>query len=151
MKKLIAIIAVFISLSASSQVVASLTMTGEDWAWCIGRNLNTIRYDSASRSEFRKMRTQILATPLTNGWATNITVTNIPEWVVMAFYRSVKTGSAGEIAHRYSAITTAIQSKAQLTTQINDFNSKIYNTDPAENSDFERTRNAGKQEVFDTE
>lgn len=141
MKKLIAIIAVFISLSVSAQTVASVTLQSQDWAYLIGKNISSVYADSTSASEFRKIRDQIrTANPAS--WTTNVVITDVPEWVVMAFYRTVKTANAGEIVSRYTAITTQIESKAQLSTQIATFNATIAN-------DFTRARSAGKTIVMD--
>jgi hypothetical protein len=148
MKKIIAILLVVVSLNASAQPI-SLTLPGKDWAWLIGKNKNSIISDSASAAEFRSIRNQIQAIVPAPGYETNITINNLPEWVVMAFYRTVKTSNGGEIDNRYTTITTAIQAKTQLTTQITAFNNRLRNTDPGIDSDYERAVNDGKTMVFD--
>jgi hypothetical protein len=128
------------ALSARSQTV-SLTFQGQDWAWLIGKNVNAINSDSASATEFRKIRDAI-RTANPQSWTTNVTVNNVPEWVAMAFYRTAKTANAGEIAARYSAITSQIESKASLATQIATFNTILSN-------DYDRVRTIGKTIVMD--
>jgi hypothetical protein len=119
----------------------SYTFQSQEWAWLIGKNVNAINTDSTAATEFRKIRDQIrTANPAT--WTTNVTVTNVPDWVGMAFYRTVKTANAGEIAARYSAITTQIEGKASLATDIATFNLKL-------TSDYERVRAIGKTIVMD--
>lgn len=140
MKTLIAIFLI-ISISAHSQNVATLTLQAQDWAWLIGKNVHSINTDSASASEFRKIRDQVrTANPAS--FTTNVTLTNVPEWVVMAFYRTVKTSNAGEIVGRYTAITGAIEAKAQLISQITAFNTSL-------TADFERAKNTGKSILMD--
>lgn len=140
MKTIIISVLILASLSARSQTV-SLTLQGQDWAWLIGKNVNAINTDSTSATEFRKIRDQIrTANPQT--WTTNVTVTNVPEWVAMAFYRTVKTANAGEIATRYSAITSQIEGKPSLSTQIGLFNANL-------SSDYDRVRNIGKSITMD--
>jgi PKD repeat protein len=142
MKKVIFIaLAVVLFNSASSQVVASLTFQAQDWAWLIGKNVNSIHVDSASATEFRKIRDQIRAINPAS-YTVNVTVNNVPEWVTMAFYRTVKTGNAGEIVSRYTAITTQIEGKAQLAAQIQSFNARL-------TEDFEATRDIGRTIVMD--
>lgn len=141
MKKIIAILLVVVSLNAKSQTVATVTLQAQDWAWLIGKNANSIVNDSTSNTEYRKIRDQIrTANPAS--WTTNVAITNIPEWVVMAFYRTVKTSNAGEIVSRYTAITTQIESKAQLSAQITAFNERIA-------ADFVRVRDLGKYITMD--
>lgn len=132
---------VTLSLSKGEAQTVNLTFQGQDWAWLIGKNINRINIDSASATEFRKIRDAIrTANPAS--WTTNVTVNNVPEAVAMAFYKTVKTASAGEIAARYTAITTQIESKPSLTTLINLYNAVL-------SADFDNTRNAGKTIVMD--
>jgi len=141
MKKIIFSLLILATVSAKSQTVATITFQAGDWAWLIGKNINAINTDSTSATEFRKIRDQIrTANPAS--WTTNVAVTNVPEWVIMAFYRTVKTGNAGEIASRYTAITSAIEAKTQLSSQIATFNSVI-------SADYDRVRNIGKTIVMD--
>jgi hypothetical protein len=143
MKKLIFSLLILASVSVKAQ--NSYTFSGENWAWLVGKNLNAINTDSASAKEFRNIRDQIrTANPAT--WVTNVTVTNIPDWVGMAFYRTVKTANAGEVASRYAAITSQIEGKASLATAIAVFNLKLTGTDA---SDYERVRAVGKYILMD--
>lgn len=134
MKKIIAGILILVSIKASAQ--NSYTFQAGDWAWLIGKNVHTINTDSTAATEFRKIRDQIRTAnpPL---WTTNVTVNTVPDWVGMAFYRTVKTANAGEIAARYSAITTQIEGKASLASQITAFNAVM-------TADYERVRATGK-------
>jgi hypothetical protein len=148
MKTIIISLLILVSISAKAQTVSSLTLQAQDWAWLIGKNVSSVNSDSTAATEFRKIRDQIrTANPAS--YTVNVTITNIPEWVVMAFYRTVKMAYAGEIAARYAAITTAIEAKTQLAAQIASFNLRQTNTDPARPGDFERARNLGKTIVMD--
>lgn len=139
MKNLFAIILILVSINSGAQ--NSYTFQSQDWAWLIGKNINSINSDSTSASEFRKIRDAIrTANPA--AWTTNVTVTNIPDWVGIAFYRTVKTSGAGEIAARYTAITTQIEGKASLATQIATYNTRI-------TADFDRVKLIGKTIVMD--
>lgn len=148
MKKTLLLFFVLVSIGAGAQ--NSYTFQAQDWAWLIGKNITSIYADSTSATEFRKIRDQIrAANPAT--WTTNVIVTNVPDWVGMAFYRTVKTANAGEIAARYTAITTQIEGKASLASQIAAFNLITSSTIADDNvvSDYERIRNAGKTITMD--
>jgi hypothetical protein len=144
MKKVLVAILLFVAHSLSAQTV-NITLPAQDFAWLIGKNAPYIVNDSASNTEYRKIREQIrTANPA--AWATVITVNNIPEWVAMAFYRTVKLSNAGEIAARFSAITTQIESKPSLAAAIASFNARLVGTPT---SDYERYRDIGKHIVMD--
>jgi hypothetical protein len=139
MKKKFFAILFFVSIGATAQ--NSYTFQAQDWAYLIGKNANSIINDSTSNTEYRKIRDQIrTANPAS--WTTNVTVTGVPDWVGLAFYRTIKTSSAGEIATRYTAITSQIEGKASLATEIAAFNARIL-------ADFERSRDLGKYITMD--
>jgi hypothetical protein len=141
MKRIFFSLLAFFVLVISAKAQNSYTFQSQDWAYLIGKSINSINSDSASATEFRKIRDAIrTANPAS--WTTNVTVSNIPDWVGLAFYRTVKTAGAGEIAARYTAITTQIEGKASLTTTIATYNLRI-------TADFDRTRNAGKTITID--
>jgi hypothetical protein len=134
MKKIFFSLLILISLGAGAQ--NSYTFQAQDWAWLIGKNVHAINTDSTAATEFRKIRDAIrTANPAS--WTTNVTVNTVPDWVGMAFYKTVKTASAGEIAARYTAITSQIEGKASLASQIATFNAVLL-------ADFNRSRDIGK-------
>jgi hypothetical protein len=145
MKKIIFSLLILASVTVKAQTVATINFQAQDLAYLIGKNERNINLDSTTSTEFRKIRDQIRAANPAS-WTTNVILTNVPEWMVMAFYRTVKTANAGEIAARYTAITTTIEAKTQLSTQIATFNQKLSGTPT---SDYERTRDAGKYIVMD--
>jgi hypothetical protein len=147
MKKYFLIILILAAFKGEAQT-NSYTFQAQDWAWLIGKNEHAINADSTTSTEYRKIRDQIrTANPAS--WTTNVTVNAVPDFIGIALYRTVKTGNAGEIAARYTAITTQIEGKASLATQISAFNLKLTNTDPLNPGDFERARNTGKRITMD--
>lgn len=139
MKKILFSFLVLTAINSDAQ--NSYTFQSQDWAWLIGKNVHAINTDSTAATEFRKIRDAIrAANPAT--WTTNVTVNSVPDWVGMAFYRTVKTANAGEIAARYTAITTQIEGKASLASQIAAFNAVLL-------ADFNRARDIGKYITMD--
>ena len=147
MKKTILVLtAIFTALIINAQnidtvLVRNLQFQAQDWAWLVGKNESSIYRDSASAREFRRIRDRIRTAnpPL---WTTNVTIDSIPGWVVLSFYKTTKTGNAGEIVSRYTAITSAIESKANMTFLITPYNDNLLN-------DFNRARDKGKSMVMD--
>jgi len=93
--------------------VRNLTLTGEQYAYLIGKNASSINDDTATIQAYNKIITKILATPnLTT--ASVITVDSIPGRIVMGWYRTVKTSNSGEVAPLYTGISNSISGKTQL-------------------------------------
>lgn len=121
-------------------LVRNLQMQSQDWAWIIG-NVPDIVADSATAYHYRRIRDRIrTANPA--AWTTNVTVDSIPGKIALWMYVTTKTSHAGEIAARYTAITAALESKTNLTSFINSFNTRLSN-------EFDLKRNRGKSIVMD--
>lgn len=147
MKKIISlvstmlIVAVMNGQTIDTVLVRNLQLQAQDWAWLIGKNVTAINNDSASASEFRRLRDRIRsANPA--AWTTNVTVDSIPGWVVLAFYKTVKSANAGEIVSRYTAITGAIEGKQNMASFITIYNGALL-------TDFNRYRDLGKHVTMD--
>lgn len=146
MKKIIFSLLILISISATGQnidtvLVRNLQLQAQDWAWLVGKLSPAINSDSASAKEFRRIRDRIrTANPA--AWTTNVTIDSIPGFAVLAFYRVVKLSRAGEIAPRYAAITSVIESKSNMTFFIAPINTAVL-------TDFNTARDLGKHIVMD--
>lgn len=142
MKKTIVLVLILGSLTASAQNIDTVlirtgfTMQAQDWAWLVGTYANQINADSATAANFRRIRTKIQALN-PPAWTTNVGIDSIPGNIAMAFYRAAKSANAGEIANRYTAITTAINGKAAMVS----FTSAY---DAVMDADFNRKRDLGK-------
>lgn len=122
-------------------MVRNLSLQAQDWAWLVGANATQINYDSASSATFRRIRDKIrTANPAS--WTVSVTIDSLPGKYVLAFYRQVKTGNSGEIASRYSAITTAISAKTNLSPWINAFDQAVLD-------DYNRRREVGRYIIMD--
>ncbi len=75
-------------------------------------------------------------------WTTNVTIDSIPGRVVVEFYQIVKQLPAGEIATRYTAITSAISAKINVAYWIGF-------TDAAASNGFTGKRDRGKNLLID--
>lgn len=140
MKKIIAIIAVFISFSANAQTI-SITLQSFDIGWLIGKNITTIRgTDSASKKALRNIRDQIIAINPTSR-TQSITLNNVPVKVGEVFYQTI-VKNAGEMVTRYTAITNELKSKPALSAFIAAYDLVI-------EADRERSYLEGKSEVMD--
>jgi hypothetical protein len=126
--------------SIDTVLVRNLQLQAQDWAWIIG-NVPDIVADSATAYHYRRIRDRIrTANPA--AWTTNVTVDSIPGKIALWMYVTTKTSHAGEIATRYSAITSSLEGKANLTSFINAFNTRF-------SSEFDLKRNRGKSIVMD--
>lgn len=98
MKKLILVIAIFFSITASSQnldtVSVSLTLRAQDWAWGIGKF--GAGGDSASIAKVRQIRAALVAANPAN-WNTNVTVNNVPGRVLIFLYNSFVQAPFSEV------------------------------------------------------
>lgn len=145
MKKILIICLVLIGFQASSQnldtvLVRNLQLQAQDWAWLVGsqRNQNT---DSLSIVAFRYIRTKIRAAN-PPAWTTNVTIDSLPGFIVLDFYKAVKTANAGEIVSRYTPIVNSISGKVNLSYWIGFIDGNL-------NGDFNRKRDLGKYLVMD--
>lgn len=130
MKKIFLLIFILISLGSAAQ----------DWAWIFGQ-YNDTAPDSVTAVEIRRIRTEIkTANPAS--YTTNVTVDSIKGSFAMAFYRMVKRANAGEIAPRYTAITSAIEAVPVMATFTAAYNATML-------SEFNLKRNRGKTIVMD--
>lgn len=146
MKKIAILLFVFLSLQAGAQnldtvKVRWLTLQAQDVAWLIG-GVNDVNQDSATAAVFRKVRDKVRATTLTTGWTTPITFDSLPGYVGVHFYQMAKSANAGEIAPRYTAITNALSSHANLAYWIGAFDAVL-------NQDYLRQRDRGRTILMD--
>jgi hypothetical protein len=144
MKKTIAAILILVSMNVYAQnldtvLVRSFTLQGQDWAWIAGGLNNQI--DSATARHYRRIRTKIRAAN-PQSWTQNIAVDSIPGYIVLDWYRAVKTANAGEIAQRYTAITNAISAQQNLAYWIGA-------TDATLQNDYLTRRQRGKTILMD--
>lgn len=147
MKKLLLLTVIILPIMASAQTgldtirVRHLQLQAQDWAYLVGKNEGAINKDSANSAAFRKIRTAVQAVQNPQ-WTTNITIDSIPGYVVMAFYQTAKTASAGEIVSRYMAIVNAISAKTVLLYWVG-------RVDEAVSQDYNRMRDKGKNILLD--
>lgn len=145
MKTIIAIILILISVSAKAQsidtvLVRNLSFQAQDWAWIVG-HYNDVNADSATASQFRKIRDKIrTANPAS--WSTTVTIDSLPGKIVLQMYNAVKLANAGEIAARYTAIVTAITSKANMVYWTNIVDAALTNV-------YNQRRDRGKSMLMD--
>lgn len=145
MKTIIAAFLIVISVSVRAQnidtvLVRNLQMQAQDWAWIVG-HYNDVNADSLTSATFRRIRNKIQAAS-PGSWTTNVTIDSLPGKIALAMYQVVKLANAGEIAPRYTAITSAISGKANMTY----FTDKV---DAALNEDYLRVRERGKNMLLD--
>ncbi|HEU4574618.1 MAG TPA: hypothetical protein VFS36_06410 [Chitinophagaceae bacterium] len=144
MKSIVLIFVLLISMASRSQnldtvLVRNLQLQAQDWAWLVGDA--PIYADSSSAANFRRIRDKVRADNPAS-WTTNVTVDSLAGKVVMYFYQKTKTANAGEIAARYTAITSAIAAKTNLSSFITAF-------DDALAADYVRRRNNGRYVIMD--
>jgi hypothetical protein len=151
MKKLLAIITLFLSLNASSQnidtVSVSLTLRTQDWAWAIAKYGQG--NDSTNRSRVRAIRTAMLAAnPQT--WATNVTINNVPGPIVLWIYRTFVFGSLGEML----AMGNNTAERTTIYTNIRAINNSVLQyhigtVDATANGQYNNIRQNGKEILLD--
>ena len=151
MKKVIAIICLFVTINASSQnlddVSVSVTLRAQDWAWAIGKyGAGT---DSASRAHVRTLRAAMVAAN-PQGWTTNVTINNVSGHVVVAIYNMFCSAPFGEVLNM--GATTA--ERTTIYTNIRAINNAtlsyyIGRTDGQYSNLFIQRRNDGKAILLD--
>lgn len=151
MKKILAVICLFLTINAKSQnidtVSVSLTLRAQDWAWGVGRYGDG--EDSISRARIRAIRIAMLsANPAS--WTTNVTINNVPGVVVMYLYNSFLYAPFGEVLQMGN--TTA--ERTTIYTNIRAINNSALQyhiglTDGNFPNSFLRLRNLGKSILLD--
>jgi hypothetical protein len=145
MKKILLAILLLSGVGLKAQVnldtvyIRNLTLQAQDWLWLTGKY--TTRVDSLTLKGFRKIRAraqEVAPIALT----ANVNIDSVPGVVIVHFYRIVKNAAAGEIAVRYTAITSAIAAKTVLASFIADI-------DASSLAEFVRARELGKYDVID--
>jgi hypothetical protein len=151
MKKILTVIAIFISVNSYSQnldtVNVSLTLRAQDWAWAVGKyGAGT---DSISRARIRAVRTAILAANPA-GWTTNVTINNVPGVVVMYLYNSFVYAPFSEVLQmgnttaERTTIYTNIRAISNSALQY-----RIGVTDGSFTGSYLNYRNTGKSILMD--
>jgi hypothetical protein len=141
------LIAIFLMISISTQAqnidtvwVRNLQLQAGDWAWAVGR-ANDVNADSVTAYSFRRIRDRI-RTVNPASFSTNVTIDSIPGKIVLAIYMMVKNAPAGEIVSRYTAMTTAIAAKTNMTTWITAYDNQMA-------AIYQRFRDKGKNILMD--
>lgn len=146
MKKVILLLAVFLLTKfANSQrldtvYIRNLTLQAQDWAYLIGKYPDKVS-DSTTAKAFRTVRDKIRAAGNLT-WTTNVNIDSLPGFIGVAFYSFAKQAPAGEIAARYSAITSALSAKANIAYWVGYIDANTA-------ADFDRIRNLGKNFAID--
>lgn len=145
MKKKLLFLSILFTLGAQAQridtvLVRNLILQAQDWAWMVGR-VNDPNSDSLTAYSFRRIRDKI-RTVNPAAWTTNVTIDSIPGSIALAMYKMAKNAPAGEIATRYSAITTAISGKSNMS-----YWTGLYDTEMA--AIYQRYRDRGKNILMD--
>jgi len=146
MKKILGLITVFfIAAQLRAQnldtviIRSNITLQAQDWCWLRGK-LGASQ-DSVLLTTDRRMNA-LVAPQLPLAWTANVTFDSLPGRLVFAFYQAVKTGGAGEIVARYTAIVNALAAKTELSYWYGFFDANLAR-------DFEATKNRGKNVYVD--
>ncbi len=115
----------------------NVAMQAQDWAVLVGAFTAD---DSLETVVLRRIRDRVRASA--NSFTTSVTVDSIPGRILLEFYRLAKQAPAGTIAPRYTAITGAINGKANMQP----YTSVI---DTVMNNEYLRVRNRGKNIIMD--